>query len=83
MTRSVTDCLFARMMLLPLTLWIQRWDMHKAICSIALVLSVWYSPAAVSQNRPKTLVAVWAHPDDEVPVGPVLARYAREGVQVF
>jgi LmbE family N-acetylglucosaminyl deacetylase len=27
-------------------------------------------------------VAVWAHADDEGPVAPILARYAREGVQV-
>ena len=65
---------FARMTLLPLTVVNSEMDMHKAICSIALILTVWYSPAAVSQNRPRTLVAVWAHPDDEVPVGPVLAR---------
>lgn len=31
---------------------------------------------------PITLVAVLAHADDEGPVAPVLARYAREGVQV-
>jgi LmbE family N-acetylglucosaminyl deacetylase len=30
----------------------------------------------------RTLVAVLAHADDETPMGPVLARYAREGVQV-
>jgi LmbE family N-acetylglucosaminyl deacetylase len=34
------------------------------------------------QGTSRTLVAVWAHADDEAPVGPVLARYAREGVQV-
>jgi LmbE family N-acetylglucosaminyl deacetylase len=36
-----------------------------------------------SQALPGTLVAVFAHPDDEVPVGPVLARYARDGAQVY
>ena len=34
------------------------------------------------QEPPKTLVAVWAHADDETPAGPVLALYGREGVQV-
>lgn len=34
------------------------------------------------QGAARTLVSVWAHPDDEMSVGPVLARYAREGVQV-
>jgi LmbE family N-acetylglucosaminyl deacetylase len=28
-------------------------------------------------------VGVWAHPDDEGAVGPILARYAREGVKVY
>ena len=35
-----------------------------------------------AQQPPRTLVIVLAHPDDETPVGPMLARYAREGVQV-
>ena len=38
--------------------------------------------SALPQTTPRTLVAVLAHPDDEGPAGPVLARYAREGVQV-
>lgn len=33
--------------------------------------------------RARTLVAVFAHPDDETLVAPVLARYAREGTRVF
>ena len=47
---------------------------------VALTLSM---PApSGGQAAPKVLVAVFAHADDEVAVGPVLARYAREGVQV-
>ncbi|HKW10327.1 MAG TPA: PIG-L family deacetylase [Gemmatimonadaceae bacterium] len=38
---------------------------------------------ALAQGQTRTLVAVLAHPDDETPVGPVLARYAREGAQVY
>lgn len=34
-------------------------------------------------RAPRTLVAVFAHPDDETLVAPVLARYAREGARVF
>ncbi len=34
-------------------------------------------------TAPRTLVAVFAHPDDETLVAPALARYAREGVRVF
>ncbi len=36
-----------------------------------------------AQNAPKALVAVLAHADDETAAGPVLARYAREGVKVY
>lgn len=36
-----------------------------------------------AQAPARTLVAVWAHADDEVPVGPLLARYARDGVNVY
>jgi LmbE family N-acetylglucosaminyl deacetylase len=34
------------------------------------------------EGRPRTLVALLAHADDETAVSPVLARYAREGVHV-
>ena len=46
-----------------------------AIVAVAPVLS-----AQTSARR--VLVAVFAHPDDEIAVGPMLARYAREGVEV-
>lgn len=36
-----------------------------------------------SRARAKTLVAVWAHDDDMVAAAPVLARYAREGAEVY
>ncbi|MEO7966113.1 MAG: PIG-L family deacetylase [Gemmatimonadaceae bacterium] len=32
---------------------------------------------------PSSLVAIFAHPDDETLIAPVLARYAREGKRVF
>jgi LmbE family N-acetylglucosaminyl deacetylase len=38
--------------------------------------------ATLTQNRPRTLLALLAHADDESAAAPVLARYAREGVQV-
>jgi LmbE family N-acetylglucosaminyl deacetylase len=34
-------------------------------------------------SKPRTLVGVFAHADDEAPAAPVFARYAREGVQVY
>jgi LmbE family N-acetylglucosaminyl deacetylase len=36
-----------------------------------------------AQDRPRTLVALLAHADDESAAVPVLARYAREGVLVY
>lgn len=36
-----------------------------------------------SAEKPKVLLAVFAHPDDEAVVAPVLARYGREGVHVY
>ena len=32
---------------------------------------------------PRTLLAIFAHPDDEETVGPVLAKYAAEGIKVY
>ena len=37
---------------------------------------------ALTQAKSRTLLAVFAHPDDEQVVSPMLARYAREGVRV-
>jgi LmbE family N-acetylglucosaminyl deacetylase len=34
-------------------------------------------------SSPKTLLAIFAHPDDEATVSPVLAKYAAEGVKVY
>lgn len=39
--------------------------------------------AAAGQAEGRTLMAVFAHPDDERIVGPLLARYAREGHRVY
>jgi LmbE family N-acetylglucosaminyl deacetylase len=36
-----------------------------------------------AQSTPRILAAIFAHGDDEVPVAPILARYARDGVQVY
>jgi len=39
--------------------------------------------AATAGDESRTLLAIFAHPDDETSVGPLLARYAREGVTVY
>lgn len=47
-----------------------------------VALTLFMAGAAAAQERSKTLVAVFAHGDDEGPVAPILARYAREGARV-
>ena len=46
----------------------------------SLLLAAPYTVRA--QAPPRTLVVVLAHADDEAPVAPLLARYAREGARV-
>jgi LmbE family N-acetylglucosaminyl deacetylase len=58
--------------------------MRFRIASLLLLLmAVGMMPgAAAGQADARTLMAVFAHPDDERIVGPLLARYAREGHRV-
>src|SRR5688500_10569622 len=51
-------------------------------CTFVATLLPASEPIARGQGKARTLVTVWAHADDEGPVAPILARYAREGVQV-
>ena len=48
-----------------------------------LLLVSGLAPATAAQTGHHKLVAVFAHPDDERIVGPLLARYAREGHDVY
>ena len=52
-----------------------------------LLILLFLSGAAVTiaqtqPQEPRRLLAIVAHPDDELTIGPVLARYAREGVRI-
>jgi LmbE family N-acetylglucosaminyl deacetylase len=65
----------------------QEVSMNRVVLAVLGALALSRSNA-LSQNTPstrapKTLVAVLAHADDEAPVAPILARYAREGDRVF
>ena len=53
------------------------------ILGMAVALTLFTVQIAAAQGPPRTLVAVFAHADDEGAAAPVLARYAREGVQVY
>ena len=56
-----------------------------SLIPVILATLLFVSPRrSLSQTAsPRTLVAVLAHADDEGPAAPILARYAREGVQVY
>src|SRR5688572_11930741 len=56
--------------------------MRIIVCTFVATLVLVSGPIARGQGKARTLVTVWAHSDDEGPVAPILARYAREGVQV-
>jgi LmbE family N-acetylglucosaminyl deacetylase len=57
----------------------------RCILGFSLAMALISSPreVALGQGTPRTLVAILAHADDEIPAGPILARYAREGARVF
>jgi LmbE family N-acetylglucosaminyl deacetylase len=50
---------------------------------LAVLLAFKPSQPVPQARVPRTLVAVLAHADDETSAAPILARYAREGVQVY
>ncbi|HEY7566642.1 MAG TPA: PIG-L family deacetylase [Gemmatimonadaceae bacterium] len=56
--------------------------MRTIAVSALVALTLFVPRPASAQGAAKVLVLVVAHGDDETPAGPVLARYAREGVQV-
>jgi len=56
--------------------------MRTVTFAAVVAFTVAVATATFGQAPSRTLVAVWAHADDEAPVAPILARYAREGVQV-
>ena len=53
--------------------------MARPICALAaFALAVFIPPSAHAQER-QPIIAVFAHPDDERIIGPLLSRLAREG----
>jgi LmbE family N-acetylglucosaminyl deacetylase len=61
----------------------RRLVLRAASCATVTIGALLAAPLTSGQPAAKTLVAVWAHADDEAAAGPVLARYARDGVQVY
>ena len=56
---------------------------RSILAALAVAIAMLPSAPAASQNQPRTIVALVAHADDETAAEPALARYAREGVQVY
>lgn len=55
----------------------------RGVVISAIVVSAAIPLLAVqARTSDRALAAIFAHPDDEIPPGPMLARYAREGVDV-
>ena len=50
---------------------------------LAIVSLMTVAAAYGGELPPRTLLAVFAHPDDETVVMPLLSRYARQGVRVY
>ena len=50
-----------------------------SVLAVAFVLAIEPGHTVAQNARNPRLVAIFAHPDDEIVVGPMLARYAREG----
>jgi LmbE family N-acetylglucosaminyl deacetylase len=50
--------------------------------ALPIVLLLAFTSVAAAQKSPHTMMAVFAHADDEVFVGPLLAHYAHQGVKV-
>jgi LmbE family N-acetylglucosaminyl deacetylase len=62
-----------------------QWSVRKtgfAAAALSLGFLALRCPSARVQPQAKTLLAVFAHPDDEAFVGPLLSHYARQGVRV-
>src|SRR5688500_17345876 len=61
--------------------------LHRAamVAATAALAGCAAAPVATttSTRTPGTLVAIFAHPDDESIVSPALARYARDGAKVY
>lgn len=55
-----------------------RWIALSLLC-----LFFQCTPKQQIASAPKTLLAIFSHPDDEATVSPVLAKYAAEGVTVY
>ncbi len=52
-------------------------------CFVSILLVLVLAAVAMPQKSPHTMMAVFAHEDDELWVGPLLAHYARQGAKIY
>jgi LmbE family N-acetylglucosaminyl deacetylase len=57
--------------------------MHPSLVAAFTAALLVASQGIAAETPTRTLVVLMAHADDEIPVAPILSRYAREGVQVY
>ena len=55
----------------------------RQISRVLVAICVMLASPAMSQERNRTILAVYAHADDEIVVSPLLARYGREKADVY
>lgn len=48
-----------------------------------IIISLFVAGISFSQHTPRTILAIFAHHDDENMIGPVLAKYAAQGTRVY
>jgi LmbE family N-acetylglucosaminyl deacetylase len=60
-----------------------HWSTALALGVVAALPGNGTGPLRSTPQATHTILAVFAHPDDEVVVAPLLARYAREGVDIY
>src|SRR4030095_3790426 len=57
--------------------------MHRSISYLLSVVCIMLASTVMTQERNRTILAVFAHADDEGFVNPLLARYGRENADVY
>ncbi len=57
---------------------------YLLLSGVLLLLSQCTQPTTTETDlKSKTILAIFAHPDDETTVSPLLAKYAAEGAKVY
>lgn len=58
-------------------------NLLSGIAFLCLVLCNLYHATAQNPEQERSLMAIFAHPDDEMTVAPILSKYVDEGIKVY